>query len=256
LPARTQLAQLRELVTHLVVRELTVTHRSTLLGWTWPLARQLAQLGILVLIFGHVVNLRIHHYAVFVFSGLVLWTWFSNGLGAACSSVISRRHMVFQPRCPTVILPVVAVAVPLVDVLIALPFLIVMLLASGTFHLTIVVLPALLVVQFLLMVGAGWITAALSVYLRDVPHIVSVLLLTLFYGTPVFFSITRVPHRFHALLYANPIGTLIESYRALILGSPFPPVAAFAATAAVSILLTVLGLWFFRALEGGFVDEL
>lgn len=251
-----EFVQLRELVAHLVAREITVTHRWTVLGWTWPLARQLVQLGVLVLIFGHVVNLHIHDYPVFVFSGLIAWTWFSNGVGAASCSLISRRHLVFQPRCPAMALPIVAVVVPLVDVVIALPVLLMMLLASGAFHWTIVLLPALLAVQLLLMAGLGWIAAALSVYLRDIPNIVTVVLLSLFYATPVFFSVTRVPHRFHSLLLANPIGTLIESYRAAMLGTPYPPLLALAAAVTASVLIAVVGLRCFRALERGFVDEL
>jgi lipopolysaccharide transport system permease protein len=250
------LRQLRELVGHLVVHEISRAHRATILGWAWPLARLLVQLGVLVFIFGHVVDLRIRNYPVFVFSGLIGWPWFASGVGAASWSLIERRHLVFQPRCPTIVLPVVAVVVPLVDVAIALPVLLVMLVVSGTFHWTIALLPALLAVQLVLMVGTGWIVASVSVYLRDVPNIVSVFLLTLFYVTPVFFAISRVPQRFHWVLLANPIGTLIESYRAVALGSAFPPVGAFAGVAAGSVILAIVGLRCFRALEGSLVDEL
>jgi homopolymeric O-antigen transport system permease protein len=250
------LGHLRELVIHLVVREVTAAHRWTILGWSWPLIRQIAQLAVLVLIFGHVVDLHIPDYPVFVFTGLIAWTWFSTGVGAAAWSVIARRHLVLQPRCPPAVLPVVAVLVPLVDFVLALPVLLAMLLASGTFHATILLLPALLCVQLLLMVGLGWLTAALSVYLRDVPNIVTVALMILFYATPVFFSVARVPHRFQALLLANPIGTLIESYRAIMMGGRFPPVAALAWAVGASLMVAAIGLWCFQTLKRGFVDEL
>jgi ABC-type polysaccharide/polyol phosphate export permease len=248
--------QIRELVVHLVVRELALAHRGTILGWTWPLIRQLVQLGVLVFIFGHVVDLHIPHYAVFVFSGLVGWTWFSTGVATASWSLISRRHLVFQPNCPPIVLPVVAVTAPVLDVAVALPVLVAMLGASGTFHWTVVLLVPLLALQLVLMVGIAWIVAAISVYVRDVPNIVTIALLTLFYATPVFFAISRVPQRFHWVLLANPIGTLIESYRAVALGTAFPPAGAFAGLAVGSVVLAAVGLRVFRALEGGFVDEL
>jgi lipopolysaccharide transport system permease protein len=72
----------------------------------------------------------------------------------------------------------------------------------------------------------------------------------------VFFAISRVPQRFHWVLLANPIGTLIESYRAVALGTAFPPAGAFAGVAVGSVVLAAVGLRVFRALEGGFVDEL
>jgi lipopolysaccharide transport system permease protein len=250
------LRHIRELVVHLVARELALAHRGTLLGWSWPLARQLVQLGVLVFIFGHVVNLHIPHYAVFVFTGLVAWTWFATGVATASWSLITRRYLVFQPQCPPVVLPVVAVAAPVLDVVMALPVLVAMLLASGTFHWTVVLLVPLFAVQLVLMVGIAWIVAAISVYMRDVPNIVTVVLLTLFYATPVFFAISRVPERFHSVLLANPIGTLIESYRAVALGTAFPPAGALAGVVVGSVALTAVGLWVFRALEGRFVDEL
>jgi homopolymeric O-antigen transport system permease protein len=78
----------------------------------------------------------------------------------------------------------------------------------------------------------------------------------LFYLTPVFYAIVRVPHQYQWVLYANPMGTLIESYRAVALGDPFPPVVAFAAVGVGSVVLAAVGLRIFRALERGFVDEL
>jgi lipopolysaccharide transport system permease protein len=106
------------------------------------------------------------------------------------------------------------------------------------------------------MAGIAWLLAGVSVYVRDVPNLVMIALLTLFYATPVFFAISRVPQRFHWVLLVNPIGTLIESYRAVALGTPFPPVGAFVGVVAGSALLAAAGLRVFRALEGGLVDEL
>jgi lipopolysaccharide transport system permease protein len=239
-----------------VVREVSRAHRDTILGWTWPLALLLVQLGALAFIFGHVLPQHIPHYPVFLFTGLVAWTWFLTGVTSASWSLISRRDLVFQPNCPAVAIPLVTVIVPLFDVAVALPLLVTATLASGTFHWTVLLLVPMFSLQLLLMLGMGWIVAAVSVYLRDVPRLVGVAMLILFYLTPVFYAIARVPQQFHWVLYANPMGTLIESYRAVTLGQPFPPVGAFIAWAVGSAILAALGLRIFRALERGFVDEL
>jgi lipopolysaccharide transport system permease protein len=248
--------QMRELVGHLFARDLALAHRGTLLGWSWPLVRQLVQLAVLVFIFGHVVDLGIPNYSVFVFSGLIAWTWFATGITEASWSLISGRHLVFQPNFPPIVLPIVKIATPILDVAVALPLLAVMALATDTLQWTIVLLVPLFAVQLVLMLGIAWIVAATSVYLRDVPNIVGVGLLVLFYATPVFYAISRVPEQFHWVLLANPMGTLIESYRAVTLGDPFPPVAAFVAVVVGSVLLAAVGWRAFRALEGGLVDEL
>jgi lipopolysaccharide transport system permease protein len=252
----TNLGQIRELVAHLVVRELSRAHRETLLGWAWPLVLLLVQLAALVFIFGHVVDLSIPNYPVFLFTGLIAWTWFLTGVQNASWSLITHRDLVLQPNCPPVVLPVVTVAVPIFDLAVALPLLVAMTLASGTFEWTVVLLVPLFALQFLLMLGIAWIVAAISVYLRDVPRLVALALMILFYLTPVFYAIERVPERFQSILLANPLGTLIESYRAVTLGDPFPPAGAFIAMAVGSGVLVAVGLWIFRALEGGFVDEL
>lgn len=250
------LGQLRELVIHLARREVSATHRDTLLGWAWPLVRQLVQLAVLVFVFSKVLDLQIKDYPVFVFSGLIAWNWFVAGLGGATRSLLGNRHLVFQPRLPTVVVPIVAVAVPLVDVAIALPVLIVMLIVNGDLHATIPLLVPLLAVQLVLLAGLAWITAAASVYLRDVPNAVGLLLLLMFYITPVYFSLGKVPPQYASLLEVNPMATLLESYRAVLLGDPFPGVLRFGITVAVSIALAGAGLILFRRLEPGFVDEL
>jgi homopolymeric O-antigen transport system permease protein len=250
------LGQMRELVSHLVVRELSRAHRETILGWMWPLVLLLVWLAALVFIFGHVVDLNIPDYPVFLFTGLIAWTWFQTGVTNASWSLISHRDPVFQPKCPPVVLPVVTVAAPVFDVAVALPLLVAMTLASGTFEWTVVLLVPLFALQLLLMLGIAWIVAAISVYFRDVPRLVGLAMMILFYLTPVVYAIPRVPEKYQSVLLANPMGTLIESYRAVTLGGPFPPVGAFIAVAIGSGVLAAAGLWIFRSLEGAFVDEL
>src|SRR5580765_6191583 len=133
---RPSLDQLRELVVHLVRREVASTHRDTLLGWMWPLVRQLVQLAVLVFVFSKVIDLGIEDYPVFVFSGLIAWNWFATALAGGARSLLINRHLVFQPRLPAVVVPAVAVVVPVVDVAIALPVLVAMLVVNGDVHAT------------------------------------------------------------------------------------------------------------------------
>jgi homopolymeric O-antigen transport system permease protein len=247
----------RELVVHLTQRDLISTHRFTVLGWLWPLVRQLAQLGVLVFLFSHIVDLGVGNYAVFVFSGLIAWSWFARSVEDATSSLLSHRHLVFQPRFPPAVLPVVAVAVAFVDVLIALPVLIAMLAVTGDISWKLVLLPVAFLVQFVLTCGIGLLTSSLTVYLRDIRGLVSVALTLLFYLTPVFYDAERVPDKYEWVLRLNPLTTLMDVYRWLMLdGSPFPSAIAAVALVASSGLAVVLGAFVFGRLQGGLVDEL
>jgi lipopolysaccharide transport system permease protein len=191
-----------------------------------------------------------------VFSGLLAFTWFSTGISEAASSLLSRRHFVFQPNFPAAALPLVAVTVPLIDVLMALPVLLAMVVITGDLGWSALLLTPLLAIQLVLMGGLAWLLAAATVYLRDVPQVVLVGLTLLFYMTPVFYSLDRIPEQYHWLLELNPLTTLIEGYRAVLIGESAPGVVALAGVSAVSAVLAVLGLLLFSRLQPGFVDEL
>ena len=253
-PPRRSLA---ELVLHLAWREVSVSHRFTVLGWAWPLVRTLAQLGVLVFVFSNVLDLGIRNFPVFVFSGLVAWSWFSSAVSAGTSSLLAQRHLVFQPGFPVSVLPVVSVAVPLVDVVVALPVLLVMVATSGGLPASALFLPVLLLVQLVLCCGIAWLAAAAAVYLRDVRNVVGVGLVLLFYVTPVFYDReASVPVEYHWILQLNPMTTLIEGWRTVLLEGRLPDAGPFALLAAVSVVLAVCSLWLFRRVAPNLVDEL
>jgi len=210
---------------------------------------------VLVVVFSSVLDLGIDNFPAFVFTGLIAWTWFGTGVGNATSSLLDRRHLVYQPRFPTIVLPVVSVTVPLIDALMALPVLFAMLATGDDLHATLAFVPVLLLVQLVLMCGIGWICAAVTVYFRDVQQIVGVGLVLLFYLTPVFYTLERVPEKYHWLLRINPLTTLVDSYHQRVVEGRMPAARPLVIVAAGSVLLAVLGVLLFRRLGGGLGDE-
>jgi lipopolysaccharide transport system permease protein len=248
--------QLWALVVHLARRRLDSEHRFTMLGWLWPLVRQLAQLLVLVLIFDAVLDLGIPDYPIFVFAGLIIWSWFSTALSIATSSLVSERHLVYSPRLPNMVIPLVAVAVPLVDLLIVLPVLLGTLAVQGKLSWTVLLLPALLVVQFALTAGLSLMASALNVYFRDVQNVVGVGLLLFFYLTPIFYGTKNVPEQYRWLLHVNPMTPLVNAVRAVVLDGTFPRWQDLAIICPVAVAALVIGVVVFRRLETNFVDEL
>jgi lipopolysaccharide transport system permease protein len=127
---------------------------------------------------------------------------------------------------------------------------------SGSLSWTAIFFPLMLALQFVLMCGIAWLTAGGSVYIRDLPNIVSLSLTLLFYLTPVFYSLRTVPDHLEWLLQLNPMTTVLEADRALLLGSPFPNVAHLVGVIVFSVGLAIVGYLTFQRLEPGFVDEL
>jgi lipopolysaccharide transport system permease protein len=254
--ARIDTGHFVDVVAHLAHRQVASMHRFTLLGWAWPVVRQLAQLAVFVFVFSTILDLGIDDFPVFVFSGLIAWGWFGSGIQQATGSLIAQRHLVFQPRFPVGVLPIVAVAVPFIDVLLVLPVLVIMLIVAGTLSWTVLLLPPLLLVQFVLMAGIAWIAAAANVFMRDIENIVGVLLTLVFYCTPIFYSIATVPDRYQTLLRLNPMTTMVESYRGVLMGTDFPSPERLAAVTLTSAALALAGWLVFRRVEPRFVDEL
>ena len=244
------------LVLDLTRREMAATHRLTLVGWLWPLARQLTQLAVLVFLFSSVIDLGIDDYATFVFCGLIVWSWFAAAMTAGTAAHVSSRHFVLTPGFPSAVLPIVAVTVPLLDMLVAVPVLLAMLAVETSVPATALLLPFLLALQYALLTGLALLLAALNVYLRDVQQAVALALMVLFYMTPVFYGLKSVPERFEPLLSANPLTPLAEGVRAVLLEGTLPSAGGMAQVAITSVVLLAAGVWAHRRLAPGMVDEL
>jgi lipopolysaccharide transport system permease protein len=256
-PRRVTAHHFRDLVWHLARAELDATHRMTVLGWLWPLVRQLAQLIILVFVFSRLLNLGIRDFPVFVFSGLVAWNWFSAGTSRACTALLDHRHLLFQPRFPAGVVPIVAIFVPLLDVLFALPVLLGMLLVGNGIGGDALVLPLIVALQFVLMAGFAWWLSAASVFFRDVPNLVGVVLLLAFYLTPVFYSHKRIPSHYAWILHLNPMTIIIDATRAVLLsGSAAVDWRSLGLLSVFSVLLALSGYVMFGRVQSRFVDYL
>jgi lipopolysaccharide transport system permease protein len=260
-PGTTRLTarQFSAVVRHLVKRELDSTHKLTVLGWAWPLLRQAFQLLILVFVFGYVINLHIPHFPVYVFSGLLSWTWFSTGVGGSSTCLLDDRHLLFQPRFPGGVIPMVAITVPLVDMLVALPLLLVMAAFELGLRWTTLLIPFLIVLQFVLMAGIAWFVSTATVFFRDVPNIVQVALQALFYMTPVFYRLHSIPTKYTRILDLNPMTTIVQGYRALLLGGHaehMPDLRRWLYVVVFAAVGCAIGWLFFRRNQTLLVDSL
>jgi lipopolysaccharide transport system permease protein len=192
-----------------------------------------------------------------LFCGLLVWNWFQGSLYQATSSVVDNRELIKRPGFPTAILPVVTVASHLIHFLLALPILLAFLLLAGTgVSSAIVVLPVIIMIQFLLTLSFAYFTATFYVTFRDTQHLLGVLLNMLFFLTPVFYKASDLPAKFQAVYRLNPLMHLIEFYRTVLLGGGLPDLAGLLVLSLVAIGILFLGYHVFRRASARFVDEL
>lgn len=251
------LARLRDLIAVLLERDLKLRYKRSVLGFVWSLVTPLAQLAVFHFIFTRVVPLGIDDYAVFVFAGLLSWTWFQTALEQSTLAIVDSRELVRRPGFPTPILPVVTVGANLAPTLLALPvFAVFVFFSDARPGVDLLFLPLLIGLQFLLTLGLAYFAAAVHVTFRDARHLLGVLLMLGFYLTPIFYPADAVPERFLSLYETNPMVHIVGAYRWVLLGMEPSSTGALAAIAAASAGLLLVGYRLFRRMSYRFAEEL
>jgi lipopolysaccharide transport system permease protein len=246
-----------DLLYELVARDVKLRYRRSVLGVAWSLLAPLTLMGVLSFVFTRVVPLGIENYAVFVFTGLLAWTWFATSIVTATESVVGNADLVRQPGFPLPLLPIAAIGSNLVNYLLALPILLgAILVTTHRPSITVVVLPVILAVQFVLTLGVAYFLAAYHVTFRDIAHIVGIVLLPLFYATPVFYGEAQIPHRFELVFDLNPMRHILSAHRAILLDGRWPDWNALLVLTCASLILAAAGYRVFTARARRFSEEL
>lgn len=254
---RSELQRTWELATALTLRSLRVRYRATLLGQVWWVARPLAMGVILWFALGKVLRVGVEDYPLFLTAGLYPWFWFESTVAAAANVLVSNRGLIRKAVFPRLVLPLTSVLAGAIQFAYTLPVILLFAAASGrTPGLAwFVALPVLLTVQLLLLMGLAPLLASLNVFFRDVVPLVEVIVRLLFYGTPVIYPLSRVPDEFQPVVMLNPMTSLIEGWRDMVMTDTFPGADLWPALVITAGALAV-GLTVFRLTERHFADAL
>lgn len=243
-------------MTTLVGRELRIRYKGSLLGILWAVLSPLATVAILHLLFTRILALNIPHYAAFIYSGLIPWTWFQATLQTSAAALLDNRDLVRKPFFPRAILPMVVTSTNFLLYLLALGVLLALMAIDG-----VAITPALLLVPIvwlaegLFIVATAVLVAALGVLVRDVQHLLNVAMLLWFYLTPIFYDPERLSPELAGWFRLNPLAVFVQAHRSVTLYGRQPEWLPLAAWAVVAALLLAGSLWLFRALEDIFVEE-
>lgn len=245
-------------LTHsLVDREMKLLYKRSLLGVAWTLISPLLQLMVFIFIFQIILPVDIPQYSSFVFTGLLVWTWFQNSLFQATGVIISNRPLIRQPGFPSAILPAVTVTTGLVHLILALPVLLVFLMIDRVeFEPVVFLLPLLLFIQFGLTVSFSYFLSALNVTFRDTQHTLGVLLQLWFYMTPIFYDLKNVPEKYQFAYSLNPMVNLVDAYRSILMYGSQPNWQSLFITVVIMMIALPIGVKVFRRQSIRFVEEI
>jgi lipopolysaccharide transport system permease protein len=246
-----ELYDFRELLFFLAWRDVKVRYKQTALGVAWAVVQPFFTMLIFTLIFGRFARIPSDDlpYSLFVFAGLIPWTFVNGGVTSAAQSLIQQQTVLSKVYFPRLFVPTATFGPFLVDMLISFALYGLLLAYHGFVpSWQVVFLPALIALTLTAALGLGFALAALIVVYRDLRHALPFVMQVLMFVSPVIYPVGMLPPRFQWLLALNPLSGIIGGYRSAVLGTPWN-VPALAASAGVTAALFAFGLFYFRKTE-------
>lgn len=246
----------RELLWVLAARDVRVRYKQTLLGASWAIVRPVLTMLIFTGVFGRLAKIPSdgYPYSVFVYAGLLPWTFFGSALQSAGSSLVGSSHLVSKVYFPRLIIPLSSIGAALVDLLVSMVILFALMLYYGIPPgPRLAALPLLLVALLVTAVGIGTLTTALTVSYRDLIHLLPFVIQIWLFVTPVIYPISMIPQRWRWALLLNPMSGLVDGFRSALLGRPFD-LEALGISAAVAAVVLVVAVAYFERVERRFAD--
>jgi lipopolysaccharide transport system permease protein len=256
-----------DLLRTLVRRDLEARYKGSVLGNLWPLLNQLSQLLIYTYVFSIVLKVKLtlktlpdnnFTFGLWLFAGLIPWIAFTGGLMQSSNSVIGQPNLVKKVVFPLALLPLVPILSTLIESsfgLMALIFFVA--LTSHTIHPTLALLPLIWLTQLLLTSGLGYLTAGLTVFLRDIPQSLGVILNIWMYLTPIMYPTSAIPEKWRTLVFwLNPMTSIVEVYRDLVIVGKVQHWQEWGFTFIVSSVIFYLGFSLYQRLRPAFADVL
>jgi ABC-type polysaccharide/polyol phosphate export permease len=261
-----ELFKYRELLFNLVVRDLKVRYRNSVLGVAWSLLNPLFMMLVFTVVFTVMQRSDIERYPVFVLCALLPWNFFLSSVTGATGSIVNSAHLVKKVYFPREVLPLSTVLSNLVNFLLALTVLFgMMALFRVKLTLWILYLPLLIVVQIVFSSGMALLLSTVHVFYRDTQHIVEVAMLAWFFVTPIFWDHNILPEKASFLsvdwpvrrltFILNPMASLISAYRDILYFGRKIDLAFLSRTVVTALAFLTIGYWVFTRYSKVFGEE-
>ena len=251
-----ELLAYRELIWVMIVRDIKVRYKQTVMGVAWAVIQPLTMMVIFTLIFGKLAKIPSDGfpYPIFVFSGMLAWSFFSSSISSAGMSLVGSGNLISKVYFPRIIIPLASIGVSLVDFLIgSLILLCLMLYYNLPISISLIFLPVYLSGLILVSIGIGSWLAAVTVTYRDFRFVIPFMIQIWMYLTPIIYPLSFVPQKWQWLLHLNPMYAWISGVRASFLGEPVDQ-SGMLISLAFSILIFLVGLTYFEKAQRRFAD--
>jgi ABC-type polysaccharide/polyol phosphate export permease len=262
----------RNLILNLVVRDLKVRYKNSVLGILWSLLNPLLMMLVFTFVFKVLAgSSELPAYPAFILSGVLAWNLFSASVMGATGSIVSNAHLIKKVYFPREVLPISTVLSNLTNYLLALPVYFVLAAVLGrTPTAWALLLPVVILIQIFFTLGISFVLSTVNVFYRDTALVMEVVIQAWFFLTPVFYPISQVGQggtqignlvlssydvqRWFRIL--NPMASIIASYRDLIYWGVQPGFDFLLRTAVTAVLFLIAGYGFFLHFSPVFGEEI
>ena len=246
----------KDLIQALVARDLKLKYRRSFLGYVWSVLNPLMTMIVLTVVFTHLLGKKIENYPVYLLSGRMLYDFMKTSTNNAMKSVTGNASLLRKVYVPKYIFTLAKVTSCMVDFILSLGALVIVMIVTGAkFHLTILLLPIVIVQLYIFCCGLGFFLAQFNVFFRDIQYIYSVILTAWMYFTPIIYQLDdRFPHWYHvAVKGLNPMYYYVAQSRDLIYYGQIPGPRVFWGGWLIAFVVLFIGVWSFQRAKDKFI---
>ena len=265
-----ELYDYRQMIFSLVKKDLRGRYKGSALGFLWTFLNPLLQLVVYSIVFSTIFRNNIEKFYLYLFIGLLPWMFFSSSLTVGSVSVISSKDMVKKIYFPREVLPIAYVTSSFVNMLLCFLVVFIVMIIGGidpnsTFHWTaLLYLPIVMIVEYVLALGFAMLASALTVYFRDLEHILGIITMAWMYATPILYDVSMIQNilvekgmgNLMHLYMLNPMTPIIVAYHQILYYGQAPDMSTWLSAVVLGLFFLILGYLVFRKLQRGFAEEL
>ncbi len=248
------LLKYRYLIKELVRRDIKRKYRRSILGYLWSILNPLLMMLITAMVFSNLFRFEINNYALYLLTGQIIFTFFSESTSFAMGSVLDNGSLIKKVYVPKYLFPLSRIISCLVNLIFTMPAMVVIMIFTGHvigINLMFCIIP--LILMFIFCLGVGLFLSAFAVYFRDVFHLYGVVLTALNYATPIFYPPNIIPSEYRFVLDVNPLAYYLKAFRDVVYDNSIPSVELLFVCLMFSSIALCLGVYFFNKKQDNFI---
>lgn len=248
----------RQMIFSLVKKDLRGRYKGSVLGFLWTFINPLFQLIVYTIVFSKILRNDVPRYYLYLFVALIPWIFFSSSITVGAASIVSQKDLVKKIYFPRMVIPISYVTSCFVNMLLCfiVIFAVIIVSGAGMNLVAILTLPIIMIVEYIFSLGMAMITSALTVYFRDLEHIMGIVSMAWMYLTPIIYSKSIVPPRYLKLYNLNPMTPIIDCYRTVLYDKQVPDLSTLLWAAGLGAFFLIFGAVIFNKLQKHFAEEL